>query len=153
MTNLSDCFPTDYKEDFSNRNIKIGTIIRCFVGDTNPPKIKRFLIVATSNDHLALAVLYFNTEINPNIFISQELKDLHIQFVKQNREHYLDSDCYLDCSVIIEKEYSWLQSSIVNSPDIVLGEMESKDFDIVKSKIKSTRTISLNKKKKFNLHI
>jgi hypothetical protein len=48
--------------------LKIGTVLRYFVKDTIPPKIKRLIIVGIDDELITTATIFINTEINPNIF-------------------------------------------------------------------------------------
>ena len=92
---LSDSFPDGFKKDFAQRNLKIGSVIRLYLGDTNPPKQKRFILVGQSYDKLLFAAIFINSEINPNIFPTQELKDLNLKLLASERD-YLDHDSYAD---------------------------------------------------------
>ncbi len=77
MPPLGDSFPEEYKKRFAEKNLKVGSVIRALVTDTNPPKTKRFILIGISADKLAVGTLYLNTEINPNVFSTQELRKLH----------------------------------------------------------------------------
>lgn len=92
---IGDSFPKELKEEFSNRNLKAGCVIKCFVNDTNPPKEKRFIVMGVSYDKIALGTVYINTHINPNVFPTEELKQLHIPLESDNRD-YLDHDSFVD---------------------------------------------------------
>ena len=76
---LGDSFPEEFKRRFAEKNLKVGSVIRALVKDTNPPKTKRFILLGISADKLAVATLYVNTEINPNIFSTEELRNLHFE--------------------------------------------------------------------------
>src|SRR6056297_1676249 len=108
---LGDSFPDKYKSDFSNRNLVIGKVLRLKVKDTNPPKIKRFVIVGFSEDKFSLASVYINSEINTNINWSLEQQELQLELTSDNRE-YLDKTSYIDCSQLIIRDYDEINSIV-----------------------------------------
>ena len=57
-----------------DEKVIIGTVIKAFLANTNPPKEKRFIIVGESYDHLFLACVFINSEINENVFRTETLK-------------------------------------------------------------------------------
>lgn len=149
---LSDCFPENYRKEFAERNLKIGSVIRVYVKDTNPPKEKRFILVGQSYDKLIFATIFINSEINPNIFPTQELRDLNIELTAADRS-YLDHDSYADCSNISKRNADWLLAVINNDPKNVIGEVSEADLKEIKVRIKSARTITPSIKKTFGLFL
>ena len=57
MFSLGDIFPDNLKEEFSRRNVKVGSVLRLKVEDTNPPKIKFFIIIGQTIEGFSLATL------------------------------------------------------------------------------------------------
>ncbi|MEP7168117.1 MAG: hypothetical protein ABI855_01980 [Bacteroidota bacterium] len=152
MSNLGDAFPEEFKKDFAARNLKPGSVIRCFVFDTKPPKEKRFVILAFSFDKIALGTLYINSEINPNLFRTEELRKLHLKFEIENRP-YLEHDSYIDCSDIYEKSFEEIKQILTNNSKALLGELNEKDFKLVSDTVKSAKTITPALKKKFGVFL
>ncbi|WP_442588894.1 hypothetical protein ACSBL2_22940 [Pedobacter sp. AW31-3R] len=148
---LSDSFPEHLRQEFAQRNLKIGSVIRVYVQDTIPPKEKRFILVGQSYDKLIFATIFINSEINPNIFPQQELRDLNIELTTKDRA-YLDHDSYADCSNIKKRNASWLLDIISIDPARVIGEVSEDDLKTIREKIKSARTISPALKKTFGLY-
>ena len=149
---LSDSFPDGFKKDFAQRNLKIGSVIRLYVGDTNPPKQKRFILVGQSYDKLLFAAIFINSEINPNIFPTQELKDLNLKLLASERD-YLDHDSYADCSNMQKRSADWLLKIIRKDPYRVIGEVSDADMKEIRARIKSARTIAPAVKKTFGLFL
>ncbi len=78
--NLDEFRKLFQNQGFTEREIKIGTVLRYIARDVVPePKQKIRLIVGFSDDKLLVATLFVNTEINPNLFPNQELRDLHLE--------------------------------------------------------------------------
>ena len=87
----------------------------------------------------------------PTYSPTQELKQLHLKFKKQNR-NYLDKDCFLDCSQLFEKTFEAIKNLLLDNPDYILGELSTKDIHILKSTVKTARTIPVKLKKRYNLY-
>lgn len=149
---LSDSFPENFRKEFAERNLKIGSVIRVHVKDTNPPKEKRFILVGQSYDKLIFATIFINSEINPNVFPTQELKDLNLALSAKDRA-YLDHDSYADCSYISKRSVDWMLGVIGKDPTNVIGEVSETDLKEIRAKIKFARTITPSIKKTFGLFL
>jgi len=141
MQNFSDFSPDELKEQLANNNLKVGTVLRIPVSFTTPPKVKRLVVVGFDSENIALASVLTNSEINPNKFPTQKMKDLHLELDGNNRD-YLDHTSYVDCSQIRE-------TMLMEDPAICIGELDTADLTNVVDKIKTAYTISNNVKKKF----
>lgn len=146
--NLGDFLPEEWRSDFTARNVVVGTVIKLFVKDTDPPKEKRFVVVGSTEDKLLLATVYFNSEINKNVNWAKELVDQHLPFEKEGRE-YLDKNCFLDCSKLSPKEYEMIAEAVKNKPESVLGTVSEADWARIKESIINSPTIKGKYKKKF----
>ena len=148
---LGDSFPNKFKSDFSNRNLAVGKVLKLKVKDTNPPKIKRFVIVGFSEDKFTLALVYINSEINTNINWSLEQQELQLELNADERE-YLDKTSYIDCSQFIIKDCEEIKSIIKSRPDSVLGEVGENDMKLILDKLIEARTIKGKIKKRYGLY-
>ena len=79
------------EREFYYENLKVGSIFRTFEHNTIPPKIKRFIVVGQSLNAMIFATVYINSEVNPNLFSTQELKALHMPISADGRG-YLSHD-------------------------------------------------------------
>jgi hypothetical protein len=149
---LSASFSEDLRNEFAKRNLKIGTVIRVFVNDTNPPKEKRLILVGQSYDTLYFATVFINSEINPNVFPTQELRDLNFPLTANNRD-YLVHDSFADCSGLAKRPTDWLLKTLIANPEAVIGEISEADLTEIRTRIKSARTISTAVKKTFGLFL
>ena len=129
---LGDSFPENLKEDFTSRNLKVGSVLKCRVDDTNPPKYKRFIVVGISFDKIALGAVYINSEINENVHYTDELKALQILFESNGRD-YLDHDSYIDCSKIYPKKLEQIKDVVKNDINCYLGDLSEVDFKSIRS--------------------
>ncbi len=150
MSPLGDSFPEGFKKRFAQTNLKVGSVIKAFVTDTNPPKTKRFIVIGISADKLAVGTLYVNSEINPNLFKTEELRNLHLKLQAHGRD-YLSHDSFADCSKVYEKDFDDLLSVLEDDASNLLGELNTEDLKSVKQKVKEARTIAVRIKKKYGL--
>lgn len=147
---LGEQFPDEFKRQFSERQITVGSVIKCMTDQTDPPKEKRFIIVGISNDNIAVGSVFINSELNISINWSQRFKDLQIPLESHSRE-YLEWDSYVDCARLYEWTYQELQTILESDPGTVIGELDSNDQALIIGSLKSATTISPKKKRKFGL--
>ncbi len=150
MPNLGDFFPNDLKEQFAFHNFKIGSVLRYQVDFTNPPKIKRLVIVGFDAEKVLFASALINTEINPNIFTSTALRDLHLELDAVGRP-YLDHTSYVNCSEIFEQDIETVKKLLIEQVSTHVGELSEQDLEAVLEKIRNAKTIPIKLKKKYGL--
>jgi hypothetical protein len=143
-------FPDAVREDFSKRKIQPGSVFRIHVNTTTPPKIKRIVILAISSDNICVGYLFINSDINPNLFQTPSLQNLHLYLQADCRE-FLDHDSYLDCSEIKDLSLDELKNIISNNPSRHIGELNETDLKTATSIVKLAPTISKRQKEKYGL--
>lgn len=147
---LGDAFPKDFREDHARRILKVGSVLRMFVKDTNPPKEKRFIIVGFSEDRVSLASVFINSEINLLVNYSQEVRELHL-FLSSDGREYLKHDSYVDCSQLASRAVSDIFESLINRPEACIGEVGRDDMLAIRKTIAGAATIKGKLKKKYSL--
>lgn len=101
---LGERFPPEYREDFFNRHFKTGAVFRLFSEDTDPPKIKRFVIIGINQKLNSAAILFINTESLTNPYLCK------LQyFIEKTERTYLDRDSFLDCTHLYERDVEFLK--------------------------------------------
>lgn len=150
MASLGDLLPQNLKQQVIAGNLKVGSVFRVFDNSTTPPKIKRFIVVGVSDDKVIFATVFINTDINPHLFPTQELKNLHLPLDAAGRV-YLEHNSFADCSQILEKPVAEIQKAYEKDMTSHLGDLSDEDLKAVKKIIKETRTISIRKKKQYGL--
>jgi hypothetical protein len=148
--NLGDYFPQNIQDDYINRSLKVGAVLKMFVNDTLPPKEKRFIVIGFSNDNLSLASIYINSEINTCINWSDQLKSLQMELWSEGRE-YLKHRSYVDCSKFIPRNLKEIETVLKNRPDSIIGEVSKNDLQLIMEKIKNASTISKKQKIKYGI--
>lgn len=150
MQSFGDFLPKETKEQLANDNFKVGSVLKYHIDFKPIPKEKRLIIVGFDAEKVLFATVFINTEINPNVFPSKDLQDLHISLDAVGRD-YLSYSSYVDCSNIYEQDVKTVKEQLAESPDMHLGCLSEDDLNIIQSKIKTAKTISLATKKKYNL--
>ena len=141
-------FPDRFREDYAERNLEIGCVIRKFVQFTIPPKEKRFIVVAFTEDKIALAAVLINTSVNENVNYTADLKSLHIP-LDHNGRSYLDHASFIDCSELYEESVSILKSALKVDPGCLLGNLSEADLVKTQRLIAQSPSIKPYKKKRF----
>ena len=150
MSSLGSCFPDYLRENFSARQITPGSVLRIYASSTTPPKIKRIVILAITDDNICVGYLFVNSEINPNCFPTPELRRLHLPLQTVGRT-YLDHDSYLDCSDVKEIPFNELKEILSNDPQKHIGKLSDSDFKQATELVKSALTISKKQKQKYRI--
>lgn len=147
---LGDCFPPGFQEKYKASNIKPGAVFRVFATATNPPKIKRIVILGVNNEQAVIGHLYINTDLNLFHLDTDELRNLQIYLEAEGRE-YLDHDSYLDCSHLVKMTLDDLKDAYDKDSDIYLGNLLDEELESAREKASSADTITPKLKKMFDL--
>jgi len=147
---VGDAFPQDYREKFCDEKIKPGAVFRMRSEDTDPPKIKRFIILAINDELSSVALFYINSEINPNIFQTETMQKLHLPLLT-SRFTFLDRDSYLDCSQLYEWTVGSIKSNFVENLNSHLGQIMDTDLEEIRITARSAPTIEQKLKRRYNL--
>ena len=82
--------------------LQVGSVIFEYVTTTTPPKEKYYIVVGFSEDKVALGTVFINSEVNPNVFRNERLRNLHIPF-PQSENPFLKWNSFINCSDIQER--------------------------------------------------
>jgi len=148
---LGDSFPEQFKEGFSERNTKIGSVIKITDLDSKPePKEKRFIIIAETSDNYALGALYVNSEINVNVLRTEKLRRLQVEFSANSRS-YLEWDSWIYCSKIKPFSKEAITEFLKQNPEKHLGEISDEDLRLLLAIVKGAATLDFTQRKKWGL--
>jgi hypothetical protein len=150
MTDLSDLFPQSFRDDFAERNIQVGSVIRVFVKDTTPPKVKYFIVIGFSEDKVLLGTVFINSAINQNVFNTEYLKGLNVPLDAQLYD-FIDHNSFIDCSDIKERNLIEIKQLMSNDPECSKGVVSEEIMKIISTTLASATTISISKKRKFGI--
>ena len=147
---LGDLFPQELREQLSGNNLKIGSVLRFFMKDTNPPKDKRAIVVGFNDDKILFAYVLINSEINPNMFPTPRLRDLHLSF-EANSRSYLTHDSFVDCSQIKEEDAQAMRTEMTDNVGIHIGDLSETDCKKVIDTLRTSFRIDQKIKKKYGI--
>ncbi len=150
MGSIADAFGSDYKQQYTERSLKVGVIIKRFENSTNPPKTKYSIIVGESNDNIVFARVYINSEINPNLFPTPDLMSLH-HGLDDNDYNCLERYSYVDCSRLINISKEELIEEISSATDVIQEDVKDYDLTGILEIIKIAGTINRAEKRRFDL--
>jgi hypothetical protein len=148
---LGDKFSIDIKTDHAKRGTQIGAVLRLFVEDTNPPKVKYFIVVGLTQDGISLASVYINSEVNMIMNYSQELRALHLPLSADDC-NFLDHDSYVDCSRLVIRDRERIYQDLLNCPEAFVGTLSQNQLTTIRNHIIGAKTIKGKIKKKFALY-
>lgn len=126
---------------------EIGTVLRLYVEDTNPPKVKYCIIVG--NCSAEIATVFINTETKPE-YLPSGLRATQLP-ISPSELSCLDHDSYIDCSEIRPRDKKELNELLQREPGRKEGSLSSRKIEDVVRVVKNADTISTEDKKKFNL--
>ena len=87
MQSFGDFLPKETKEQLANDNFKVSSVLKYHIDFKPIPKEKRLIIVGFDAEKVLFATVFINTEINPNVFPSKDLQDLHPRRKQQDDEY------------------------------------------------------------------
>jgi len=146
---LGAFFPEQTRKEFARENIRVGSVIKSHIRRAS--KEKRWVIVAINTDFGMIACTLINSEVNINVFPTEELQALHLPLIKGEDKPYIDYDCFLDCSEIVELSYDEVATHLEEEPGCHLGQMGDKELGATHQLLKSARTISPRVKRMYGI--
>jgi hypothetical protein len=152
MNALGGLFPEEWRENLADENLKTGAVLRFAVPDTTPPKIKILIVIGIDGEKVALATVFVNSQVNPNVLNTSELQRLQYLLTTTNFP-FLMHDSFVDCSSLKARDYNSVKQLIKNDPASHLGNLLPEDLTKLIELVKSARTIPVRLKKQFRLFI
>jgi hypothetical protein len=125
--------------------LKIGSVIRLKVTDTNPPKTKWFVIVGQAGDQYA--IVYINTGLR---WVPPDLQGSQLPIIEKDCP-FLDHDSHIDCGDLREKPAKKIDSLHKEDPSIFKGILPAPQLRAVQELIKKAKSIAPALKKKYGL--
>ena len=138
--------PEELRRKIADDDVRVGSVIKLY--DTEAEKYKWHIVVGGDSDNLLTATVRINSEINANI-PSKLRKYQHS--IKKTDYCFLKHDSHVNCSMLIEHKKSSLVNHIKDNPLLMLGCIEEKKIDEIRSIIAICETIEPKQKKKFGL--
>lgn len=132
--------------------LAVGSVLFEFVTATIPPKNKYYIVVGISENEVALGTVYINSEINPNIFNTPQLRGYHIP-ISAEEYPFLKYDSFIDCSHIEERSVSDVLQCLNNDNKRYgyYASISAIELDTVLQTLDNAHTIAPVVKKKFGI--
>ena len=144
--NLGDFFNDEIRKEYAERQIDIGKALLIKIPDFNVNYPKYCVVVALNNYNIAGVII--NTEINSNIFKTDDLRKLHLPILQ--RDHpFLKYDSFVDCSQLIKWKIEYIIEVISKKPEIVVGNVTDDLLKKIHLTITFADTITSKEKKNF----
>lgn len=124
-----------------------GTVLKLFVQDTTPPKVKYCVIVGTCSSEIA--TVFINSELRPGQ-LPTNLQSLQFPITTDDLP-VLKYDSFADCSEIAERSKGTLNSILQKEPGRKVGTLPKKKTEELVRLVRIAKTISIADKKKFGL--
>lgn len=119
---LSDFFSEDFKANFANEKIDLGTTLIVEIPQFNITHKKFAIIIGFADEIVAMVII--NSEINANVFRTEFLRSQHILISSKGHEDFLDHDSFIDCTKLQSKRKSEVIDYIKNNPRKVFNVSE-----------------------------
>ena len=143
---LGDQFPPEFREDFCSRHLIRGAVLRIWVEDTVPSKVKRLVVWGLEESLNQIGVSFINSEITS--IRNPWLQALQYPLLSKNYP-FLTHDSFLDCSQIYEKNLDAVRDKLTEDTGIFLGNISSGDLSAAEKIIQNATTIEEKLKKRY----
>jgi hypothetical protein len=150
MATLGNFFCEEDKKKFAEANITSGTVLKCFVRNTNPPKEKRFVVLGSNSEGNLIGVVFINTNINWKVIRTLKLQKLQY-YIEANENDFIDRNCCIDCSEIIELIKEDVITGIAEAPGNVPGNVSDEQFKIIIEFVKQSPKITPKQRKEYGI--
>jgi hypothetical protein len=150
---IGDHFPQELKKKLEGYQLGIGSVIKMYVNNTNPPKYKRFVIAGICKEGISLAAVFINSKINKNVHRSRKIQEWHIEVLAKNND-YLDHDSFIDCSTIFVKKLEVIKSFLDNNEEEGcghIGSLNNEDLGKMQTKLITSPKIPRSDKIKYKI--
>jgi len=134
------------KHYFPTPVIKPGSVIHSYSNQAG--KIKRTIILATTDDGVLALTAYFNTT-KP----FKHIKHLAaLQFhLKAEGNKFLEYDSYVNCAHPEVKQMEEIRDAVKRKPSIYLSDLDKKKLDKIRTTVMNSPTVSRRIVKQFGL--
>jgi hypothetical protein len=126
--------------------VNVGEVIRIFVYDTNPPKVKYLLIVGSCSQEIA--TVFINSDSPAHL--PPYLRGVHVPIATHNCP-FLQHDSFIDCSDIRDRPKDEINKILQKDPGRNHGSIPRNVLSVVMTTLKNSMTIPTDAKIKYGL--
>lgn len=148
MNSLRDSLSSKGLRDLIFSQIQPGAVF--FIPDHIANKNKFIVILGISADRIYVGTLFINSEVNENVI--RTLGQRNLQYtLKASKYDFLDHDSYINASIIHKRDINDLIEIIIAINGEMRGNIETTEFDYIRSMMAESKLISKAEKKEFGL--
>ena len=127
--------------------LDLGSVFKCFVHESNTPKVKIFAVVA-KNEHKCL-LSFINSEIDP-LHLTEPLRSYHLK-LEASDCLFLDYDSYLNCARPFSRSNDSLIQILLRDADAFKGMLNSRYLNEARRLLTEAPTIERCLKREYGL--
>jgi hypothetical protein len=131
--------------------VTVGDVLKLFVEETNPPKIKYFFVLGCTTDHVSIASFYVNSKINLNVNNNPILVKYNIE-IKPEDYPFLHHVSYLDCSKMLIRNKSEFDEIVKDRPEAIVYKLKEDQLQFLRTVIREVPTLKGKLKKNFGFY-
>lgn len=120
-------------------NVAVGDVYLIYARHSNPPKLKRIILVAKIEGDSFLGV-FINSHPNANIHSAETIRDFHPKLEADGRG-YLEWDSYADCCYPYEYSLTEIRAAMRHNSDAYLGCVSSADIAMLQKTLIASPTV------------
>jgi hypothetical protein len=111
------------RSEFVRERLKAGVVIQLHCPFTDPPKLKRLLILAPNRTRPLFFII--NSDPPPFAKANEHILARHLPIAKAS-ENFLDHDSYLDCSNAYDNfDKGEIEHALIGDTTLILGDLSS----------------------------
>ncbi len=120
--NLSEYFSEEFKNQYANDKIDLGTTLIVEIPHFNIAHKKFAIIIGLEGEDVAMVII--NSDINPNIFTTPYLVSQLVNIPMEGHEDFLSKDSHIDCTKLQYKSKQEVLDYIKTNPSKVFNVKE-----------------------------
>ncbi|ARN78490.1 hypothetical protein BST97_11105 [Nonlabens spongiae] len=132
-------------------HLKIGMVLKLFLVDTNPPKLKYLIIVGVDRSSISCVSVLINSKPNRKIHWHVDLMALQVPISASDHD-FLNYDSFVDCSNLRQEQIYDLELELNSNLDAYVGDVTQTFLETLRNAIKHSNTIKGKLKKKFGFY-
>jgi len=119
--------------------VSVGDVLKLFVEDTYPPKIKYFFVLGCTKDQISIASFYVNSIVNLSINDNPVLVKYNIE-IKPEDFPFLKHVSYVDCTKMVVRNKAEFDDIVKNRPEAIVYKLTEDQLQFFRAVIRESPT-------------
>ena len=150
MGSLSDAFSPDFVRNHTNNTLTVGSVIKSYQKNTNPPKYKYFIVIGKTEGLLMLGAVFINTGTNINVHRTPAAKKLQLSLLLAENS-FLEHDSFVDCTEIVQQSNNEIAQEYEKNNYVLKGEVSQATLAAIHIALKQSGKIKPGVLKSFGI--